>query len=216
MTRQQDDEHRKIGEAVNGFGMLAPRQVTIYEWRVLSWRNDTITAHKVNIEELRCTCSDAEYRRENPEVCDHVAVALYEASRQLDVGDALSDQMYTQMQDLERHVRAIERRASGIEAEAAAAGAATDSEGAASQSDGFDGDPVEYMESYLRDAGLDPGDFEIWVDDEYGSLQVEQEGYLSDDEFSTWVDLKDDLGMGYDGENDRNYLQADDFGEVFG
>jgi len=149
-------------------------------------------------------------------VCDHVAVALYESKRQLDVGEALREEMYTQMQDLDRHVRDIQQKATAVQADAVAAGEGGAEASASDGSDGFDGDPVEYMQSLLRDAGLDPDDFEIWVDDEYGSLQIEQDGYLSDDEFGTWVDLKEDSPLQYDPDGERNYLQADDFGEVFG
>jgi len=207
-------EPQAIGEAVNGFGQLEPRQVTLHQWRVLSYRNGDLTAHEVHIQELTCSCEDMEFNCEGAEVCDHLAVALHHASRQLDVGEAIRHDQHQLMVELEEHVRAIERRATGIDAEAAADPDASTSDDSTGTETGFSGDPVEYMESYLRDAGLDPADFDIWIDDEYGSLQVEQTGYLDDDEFSTWVDLTDDLGMSYDGDN--NFLEASRFGEVFG
>jgi len=47
-------------------------------------------------------------------------------------------------------------------------------------------------------------------------LQIDQTGYLESDEFSTWTELGDDLDLGYDPDEDLNYLTPDRFGEVLG
>ena len=52
--------------------------------------------------------------------------------------------------------------------------------------------------------------------DELGSLQIDLTGYLQDDEFETWVDFSDDLELGYDADENINFLPADRFPEVLG
>lgn len=218
MNSQQQRQAKKgsMANEIDGFSDLYPRQTTIHEWRVLSKRNDSVTAHKVNVSDLTCTCEDMAYNKEDNQVCDHVAAALFAAERQLDVQAALDHEMRTQMLELKDSVRAIERRATGVYADAAheqANGTAGDSQ---PSSDEWTGDPVEAFESLLRDAGLDPDDFDIWVHGDMGSLQVDQDGYLDSDEFDEWVDLSNDLDMGYDGDEEINYLKEDRFPEVLG
>lgn len=89
MSRQAEpvDQPIKAGEAIDGFHELYPRQIAGHEYRVLSLRNDGNTAHRVDTEELSCTCRDAEYNVEEPEVCDHLAIALYQAPSRISVED---------------------------------------------------------------------------------------------------------------------------------
>jgi hypothetical protein len=215
MAQQQQSERDTIQQAVNGFSQLQARQVSVDEWRVLSWRNGGITAHEVDIRELTCDCMDMQAQKRDAQVCDHIAVALHSAPRTLDVGDAISEQMLEQMLELDSHVRAIERRATGIEAEQAAEPTESTESTAQSESSSFDGDPVEYMESYLRDAGLDPDAFEVRIDSRSGRLEVLKDGYI--DDYQGWIDLSEDMGLEYekDGDDDINYLPAERFGEVF-
>jgi hypothetical protein len=216
MASQQQQQRETIQDAVNGWGQLKARQISIHEWRVLSWRNGAITAHSVDIDELSCSCMDMQTQKANAEICDHLAAALHGASRTLDVGDAISEQMLEQMLELDEHMRALERKATGIEADAAAASTESTESTAQSESSGFDGDPVEYMKSMLRDAGIDPDAFGIRIDDSTGRLEVYKDDYI--EEYNAWRELSDDLDMGYDpeGDLDINTLPADRFSEVFG
>jgi len=216
MSEQQTDGPQAIAEAVNGFSQLEARQVTIHEWRVLSYRNGGITAHEVDINELTCTCMDMATQKRDAQVCDHVAVALHHAQRQMDVQSALEHQMLQQMLKLEEHVRAIERRAAGVQADAAQAQQNGRSDPQHESSGTFDGDPVECMKSFLRDEGLDPSAFDVRVEESTGRLEVLKDGYI--DDFSAWVDLSDKLDLQYveAGGEDINYLEADRFSEVFG
>lgn len=77
-------------------------------------------------------------------------------------------------------------------------------------------DPVAALESRMRERDLDPDDFRVWVHDDYGSLNVDTDAYLSDDEFGAWVGLKEDLDMEYDSEDDVNFIRSDDIAEVLG
>lgn len=83
-----DDTTQKIGQVVNGFDQLAAREVDGNQYRVLSWRNDSVTAHRVNIHALTCTCEDEAYNTEGHEICDHLAKALFVAPAKPDMTEA--------------------------------------------------------------------------------------------------------------------------------
>jgi hypothetical protein len=214
MSEHDSSDPQCIDDAVHGFGQLEARQVTIHEWRVLSYRNGGITAHEVNIDELTCTCMDMAMQKRDAQVCDHVAVALHHAKRQMDVQSALKHQMLQQMLELEEHVRAIERRAAGVSADAEQAKANGHSDTQSERSDTFDGDPVDQMQAILESAGLDHTAFDVRVDESTGRLEVLKDGYI--DDFSAWVDLSDELDLQYveAGGEDINYLERDRFSEV--
>jgi len=76
-----------IGEQINGFEQLKPRQIHGHEYRVLSWRNGSLTAHKVDVEDMTCTCDDMGWNHEGQGVCDHIAVALFEAPKRIEISD---------------------------------------------------------------------------------------------------------------------------------
>jgi len=216
MSEQVRDPSSASSDRIDGYQDIKPRQVSPTEYRVFSSRNHDLTAHKVDIEELSCTCGDNRYNKDDPQICAHLAVTLDQAPRKLDHGEyAVADlvKLVDRVQALSKEIRDIRDMEAAVrDANAQAAAESPDEP----ESTGFDGDPVEYFESLLRDAGLDPDDFEVFVHDQFGSLQVSQEGYLDNDEFQTWVDFKDDLDMGYDGDNDRNYLSEEEYKEVFG
>jgi len=216
MSQHSNNDPQAIGQAVNGFKQLEARQISIHEWRVLSYRNGDITAHEVDIKELTCDCMDLQMQKRDAEICDHIAVALHHAPRKLDVEQSLSEQMLEQMLELDKHMRALERRATGIEAETAAEPAQNGHSGSQSDSSGFSGDPVDQMQATLESAGLDHTAFDVRVDDRSGRLEVLKDGYI--DDFSAWVDLSDELDMSYEesGGEDINYIERDRFGEVLG
>jgi len=215
MSEQHTDSPQAIGQAVNGFEQLEARQISIHEWRVLSYRNGGITAHEVDIKQLTCSCMDMQMQKRDAQICDHVAVSLHHAPRKLDVEQSLSEQMLEQMLELDKHMRALERRATGIEAEAAAEPAENGHSTAQSDSSGFDGDPVDQMQARLESAGLDHTSFDVRIDESSGRLEVLKAGYI--DDFSAWVDLSDKLDMSYEesGGEDINFIEADRFAEVF-
>jgi hypothetical protein len=73
----------KIGQVINGFQEIFPRHVGGTDYRVLSIRNGTTTAYDVDVADLDCTCPDHEYNQEDPEICDHLAAALFQAPARL-------------------------------------------------------------------------------------------------------------------------------------
>jgi len=215
MSQHSSSDPQAIGQAINGFKQLEARQISIHEWRVLSYRNGGITAHEVDIKELTCDCMDLQMQKRDAEICDHIAVALHHAPRKLDVEQSLSEQMLEQMVELDKHMRALERRATGIEAEQAAEPAQNGHSGTESDSSGFSGDPVDQMQATLESAGLDHTSFDVRIDESSGRLEVLKDGYI--DDFSAWVDLSDELDMQYEesGGEDINYIESSRFAEVF-
>lgn len=74
-----------IGDRVEGWTQLYPRQLGGDEWRVLSTRNETLTVHEVDLKEISCTCKDEEFNKDRPEICAHVAAAMHSAPVQISV-----------------------------------------------------------------------------------------------------------------------------------
>jgi len=215
MAQHSSGDPQAIGQAVNGFKQLEARQISIHEWRVLSYRNGDITAHEVDIKELTCDCMDLQMQKRDAEICDHIAVALHHAPRKLDVEQSLSEQMLEQMLELDKHMRALERRATGIEAETAAEPAQNGHSGSQSDSSGFSGDPVDQMQATLESAGLDHTSFDVRIDESSGRLEVLKDGYIED--FNDWKQLSNELDMQYEksGGEDINYIESSRFAEVF-
>jgi len=216
MSQHSNDDPQAIGQAVNGFKQLEARQISIHEWRVLSYRNGDITAHEVDIRELTCDCIDMQAQKRDAQICDHIAVALHHAPRKLDVEQSLSEQMLEQMLQLDKHMRALERRATGIEAEQTAAPTENGHSSTESESSGFDGDPVDQMQARLESVGLDHTRFDVRIDESSGRLEVLKDGYI--DDFNDWKQLSNELDMQYEksGSEDINFIEQERFGEVFG
>lgn len=51
-------------------------QVGPCAYRVLSARNGSVTVHRVDVNEVSCTCEDMDYNKKGNEVCAHVAKAF--------------------------------------------------------------------------------------------------------------------------------------------
>jgi hypothetical protein len=92
-VQSDPDTPTKIAEAINGFGELYARHVGGNNYRVLSLRNGNVTAHTVNVHALECSCEDMEYNTDGAEVCDHLAVALFEAPHRISVEDHVLNQL---------------------------------------------------------------------------------------------------------------------------
>lgn len=203
-------------DQITDFEDLYPRCTGLNRFSVLNLGGEEPTAYECRIDTLECDCRDETFNREEGEVCKHVQIALFQAPELMDINEALLKRLEDDIRGLRQDMDEALSRTAATAADASQAAVDAAVEEAEANGAGDDLDPVTAFHKELRDAGLDPKDFEVWVDEEYGSLQVEKDGFLDDDEFSAWTSLSSDLGMGYDGEHDRNYLQADDFGEVLG
>lgn len=171
----------KIAEVVDGFGQMNARQQTIHKWLVTSWRNDSTTAHMVNLLEASCTCEDYQFNLDDGEACAHILKANHQAQAQMDVGEALNFDLIARVNDLNDAVDAIERRATGVAAEAVREPSeASDSDTASSNGGGSTEQPED--DSLVLD-GVDA------TDDEQAAL----------DELQSWFNKAAGFN-GFDGE----------------
>jgi hypothetical protein len=153
----------RIGEAVNGYESLAPRHVRGNEYRVLSWRHDSITAHEVNVRDLSCTCEDQALNRTGHEVCDHLAVALHEAPKRITETETAP---YYLAESVERAQKAADQAHEVVEG--LEDGLAKTRE---KQADAAAGSP-EPEPSEPQDGGVSVGDVDDWLETGFASPEL--------------------------------------------
>ena len=204
-------------DGIKDFPNLYPRQVGWMTYAVLHMEDDDEnTAYLVRLDELACDCPDAANNREDPEICKHVAVALYEASKEIPAEahalEESSDLVRETSQSVQELLTVIRDRQAGQ-----AAGPAENGTEAPDEAERqADQDPEGALMSILEDKGISPENLNVWIDDEYGSLQFRADE-MDNNEFSTfrnWCQGTD--GVNWDRDNSRNYIKSDDFEEVLG
>lgn len=201
-------------DQIDDFEDLYAREVEFMEYSVLSLSGDSNTAYTANVKELTCNCPDDQYNKSGAKVCKHLAKALFVARQNPDVEQHYMDRLSSDVKDLWQAVADLKQSTTAVKADAHASGQNGSQPSDDDRSSGDDFDPLTAFEDCLQSAGLDPGKFDFRIDDQYGSLQVEKDGYLDDGEFSAWQDLTEELGMNWDQNNERNYLKKDDFGAL--
>lgn len=109
-NEQQQDGHRKVAQAINGFGQMSMERTGGCNYSVFSWRNGENTVHRVNTARLTCTCQDAAYNKDGQEVCDHVAYAVYNAPRDRDIGEEAFGNIVGILSEMNDYKNALEQR----------------------------------------------------------------------------------------------------------
>jgi hypothetical protein len=165
-TRDTDEtdetDAQAPGEAINGYTGLYPRQVAHHRYVVLSLRNDGVSGHHVALNddgEFGCTCEDYSYNQEGSEICDHIAVAIYEAPKTVRIADEIVTDLAREFRNIERATAAAEDAADALEgalvnardAEASDAVADATDEAQAESPPGRDVDPMDAADR-LQDA----------------------------------------------------------------
>lgn len=167
------------------------------------------TVSEVDLIELSCTCEDHEYRKSGSrEVCKHVEKALITAPVRPENTDPGVQVIGSAFQ-------------SGPRPAADGAGVidvdAVDQESSADVPTDRRDDPVAKVRQAMRtrygvsEEALEQ--IEVWEHDEFGSIQIELDGYVEDDAlgkaiFNNDVVIYDDDGPGAD-----NYIPSDDVDE---
>lgn len=206
----------RIAETIDGFGEMNVSQVGFNTYRVTSWRNDGLTHHEVDLREGSCTCEDYQMNRQGSDACAHLIKVGHLAETTRGTEQMAARRVAQEAHAVEQAAQSIEQTATSIESHQQAGGSQTASQPADDgSSDGVD-DPVAAFNAVLEDHGLDPDDFDVHIDDQYGSLQATNDGYLDDGDFGKWQDVADELDLTWDGDNERYYLKPDNFGEVLG
>lgn len=160
----------------------------------------------VDVQDGTCTCENSQ----DDGTCSHLRVAIKANPSKPDYERRLFEEWAGVLASTQQAANEA-RNAAAYMSGGAAETADTDAQPASAD---VDAERVKgAFENTLNDAGLDATDFEYWINDQYGSLQVEA-GYLEDGDFETWRELQEEIGMRYDGDNDRNYLPADGIEEL--
>ena len=224
MASAADGPGRRDGQKVgaeltdhyDNFAQLEARQVGWHDYRVLSTRNGSVTAHQVEIDSRSCTCEDMHYNVEGQEICAHISKALLVHPSTMDQAAVAArdlEVVVSQARDVVRDMKDclnVERRVRSANAQAAVTDDGDD------DGDDLPDDPVELANDWLERQGFDPDDFSVDQHEDYGSINIATES-LDDEDFNEWMDLVPDLdGMNWDGDNDVNFVKEDDLGEVFG
>jgi len=214
MSQRQAERSVPAAESIEHFEDLYPRPIGINRYAVLSLAEDGFTAYQCDVESLECGCRDQEFNRKNGEICKHLATALYQAD---DIGEPERDMVRSLSNDIEGihdEISQLAHKLTIVESDVVAQSSDSSETAEASPDPEPSEDPVEKFTVLLRDAGLDPADFDVWLHDEYGSLQVETTGYLDDSDFDRWRDLQQNVGMEFDADREVSYLSSSAFAGV--
>jgi hypothetical protein len=169
----------KPGDAINGFAELYPREITHNVWAVLSLRNDGVTAHRVDVTDLSCTCEDMDYNQEGNGICDHLAVALYESPKRKTIAEDVTADLATMMNRLDKASEDARETADALEGSLIAqrdadAGTAADADTTSSQPKQDDSPPGRDI-----DAGDAADRLQSAYDDVVEDMQVQaHEGWV--------------------------------------
>jgi len=212
----QQRQPQKIAQAVEGFSQMDVTQTAFNTYTVTSWRNGTTTAHTVDLAERTCSCEDDQFNREGSEACAHILKAGHVAEANPGTEEHVLRFLSNEARAVRQAAEDIRQTATSMESHQQAAPTATGSAPTDEDTEDTVEDPVARFEALLRDAGLPVDAFEIYVHDQYGSLQINQDGYLESEDFETWTEISDDMDLGYAPDDDVNTLAADRFPEVLG
>mgnify|MGYP006429267309 CR=1 FL=1 len=214
MSDTTDTEQTAPATMINGFGDLYPRQVTPHKTVVLSLRNDGPTAHHVDINTLECDCRDQSMNQDEPGICDHLAVALFDAPSRFRVDEALVTELSTTLRELRDATQQAQDAAGQFEGSLVAQRSEEAEQAADGDTGGAKTDPVEGLLQAIEDAGINSDQVDAWVDDEFGSLQFEVND-MDQNDFDMFRNWCQDMSfVNWDRDNTRNYIKTEDFGKV--
>lgn len=203
-------------EAIPDFRALHVRQMRFNTYVVLNLASESPTAYTVDLGDLSCECGNYKYDGERRKVCKHLAKAIYKASPYKTVEEEGVRQLSDLLREVRQSAEALRATATAREADAEADRVQGASEAAANGQEPADVPPAERVENWLDSQGLPTDAFDVWVDEDYGSVQIDRTGYLEDDDYSAWMDLTDEEPIEWDGNNERSYIREDDLEEVLG
>lgn len=205
----------KLFEELKGFADLDVSQIAYHEYRVLSARNSSVTAHEVNVADMTCTCEDAHFNREGQEVCAHLAKCLLAHQSSIEEDAIATRDMRIQVDrvaQIKRDLEDIRNIESSIRSANAQAAADTSDD---EEPEDEPTDPVELAENFMERNGIDPAGFDISVHDRFGSVNIALQG-CSDEERVEWKNLAQETdGIMWDGDEMQNFIKEDRIGEVF-
>jgi hypothetical protein len=206
---------RQLQEWADDFDALVYQPIRRESGRVLNAAHEPPTIYETDLEDLSCTCDHGEKGPTNARYCKHLAKAMlahpdYQEGTELMTHELslIVDRAAKAVRDLEKSRNVAQAKAT---ADKVAEAADTSDDGDDGGDDGSDLNPVAIVEDWITDdLELPPSKFNVWHDDDLGSVQIETDGYLEDDEFGVWMEQTGGEPLQYDGDNDRNYLPVSD------
>ena len=219
---EEQRETRAIAEAINGFAELYPRQQTRFRWTVLSTRNDSVTAHSVHTRDMTCTCEDAKYNAEGNEICDHLAVALFQSTGNISHEDMSRWTMSTLLADGRKAVDQLQGMAQNS-SEPPKTETVDEPEEDTPTKQQADESSIEYwLRAGDKEAafgvwmnqqipGFDADEMlEYWEHEDFGSINFKADG-MPDEQFDAFTKLCSEADeIMYDRNGNVNFVKASD------
>lgn len=188
------------------------------------------TVYEVRLSEPACSCPDFRYNidEDDHEACKHLLAANFGAPRTTPAEEWALQQVAGKIRDLQESVTRIEKAASGLEAreghhydepeQEPTAEPETDAQKAQQNGQGREvlDDRVAEVKYWLEEQGAPVEKLRVWEHEDFGSIQIETDGYLEDDEFEAYRNATDHDLVNYDQDDQINYIKADNVAEVVG
>lgn len=196
-------------------GLKAAR-VGLNQYRVLSVDDDGVRAYEVDLHDLSCDCEHGQQGPSDGSVCRHISKAMLVHPS----AEFLEDMTFEALSSLYRDAQsayeaAQDARETWQTKQTAEARAAAEEAAEPSQDPGLSN--VEKVELWLEDNGIPSGKVEVFEHEEFGSINFDTAGSLSDDEFSDYLDLCQQTdGVSFDSDAGVNFIKAADVDEVTG
>lgn len=212
-------------EAIGDFNDLDVSQTGHARYTVTNLAEQTV--YEVRLSEPACSCPDFRYNvsEDDHEACKHILAANYFAPRTTPAEEWALQQVAGKIRDLEESITRIERAASGLEsreghhydethepAEKSTETSETPSQNG--QSREVLDDKVSAVKDWLEERGAPVSKLKVWEHEDFGSVQIDTDEYLEDDEFEAYKRATDSDLVRYDQDDQLQFIKADDVEEV--
>lgn len=191
------------------FESLVAIQTDWREYTVLNAANEPPTAYNVDVKEIDCTC---EYMTQGPSgegICKHLAKAILVSPTRFEA-DAIaahdiqlaSHRAMEAAEDL-MNVRDVATAAQNANAAAQATGGGEDASGS-------DLSPEDRVKEWLKSNNAYAEGMSLEYKDQFGSVNIDTQNELSDEQFQNYRDLKDSTdGFFYHNSEQIDVVKAD-------
>jgi hypothetical protein len=181
----EDREHRDVATVLldeyDEINMIETMRVGKSAYVAISGRGDSLTAHRVDVDEFVCSCPDKTYNRQGGEVCAHLARCLldhaqlpFEERRTDDRVDGRLDELVEEIEDLRETI-------DDLDVDDLDEGA-DEGNGEPTSTDRSSGsDPIQVVNDWLNSHQCDPEDFRVYRHDDLDRVVIETESVPEED-----------------------------------
>lgn len=212
MSSATNDPDPSPAESIDDFSDMDVAQ-TGHARFIVSNRASGTVYEVILADPPRCDCDAFQYDAGDGNACKHIQAAVFAAPGTIDATEYALKQVVQQQSNIRATADRLEQQASSLEAEVAGARSAmTEGVDDELEAGGMTKSDAEYVYEYLEERGVPREKVEVWESDQ-GSIQIETQEQLDDDEFAV---LQDTEEIWYDGEENRNFIKEDNLGELLG